>query len=129
MFTPRIRGSRSGVPKLVFLITDGQSNVNASHTIPEAMADKDNGMRIVVVGVTNRTNSDEMRGIASSSLDVYYFNSFQDLNSMIDVLVGLSCPNPLGQSRSYLHHMTLLWSWVVNGHCLQRNYRLDSMSR
>lgn len=85
-------GDRPGFPNLAFLITNHQSNVLADQTIPAAVAVKQNGIRIIVIGIANLVNADELRGIASTFVDVYYANAFTDLGNLTNGVVGRSCP-------------------------------------
>lgn len=94
-------GDRPGFPNLAFLITRSQSNVIADQTIPAAVAAKQNGIRIIVIGITNLVNADELRGIASTFIDVYYANAFADLGNFTNGVVGRSCP-PGGVFYYYL---------------------------
>lgn len=86
-------GDRPDFPNLVFVITDGQSNINAELTIPAAVAVKQSGARIISIGITSQINPDELRGIASTFIDVYYVNAYTDLGNISDSLVGRSCPS------------------------------------
>jgi len=47
--------SRNGVPKVVFLITDGKST-NYERTIKAAENVKANGIKIIAVGIGNKVN-------------------------------------------------------------------------
>jgi len=58
-------GARSSAAKLMIVLTDGESNVNPDQTIPEANAARAAGIEIMVVGVTDSINLDEIRGISS----------------------------------------------------------------
>lgn len=85
-------GDRPDFPNLAFVITDGQSNINPDQTIPTAMAVRRSGIRILVIGVTNQTNPEELNGIASSIMDVYYIDYYSDFSNITDGVVGRGCP-------------------------------------
>ena len=50
------RGDRSGVDNIVFLLTDGGSNVNPSTTIQRARDLKNNGADIYVIAIGDQVN-------------------------------------------------------------------------
>jgi len=59
---------------MVFLLTDGQSNVQRSLTIPKAQALKSSGVQIYVVGVGKYINGiDEMVKVASYPPEQFLF--------------------------------------------------------
>lgn len=80
-----MRPVKDGVPKVVVLVTDGQSNVPAQ-TIAEAKALKDRGFNIISVGVGN-INEKELIEVASSVDDFY---KVDDFNKIVEILKGLS---------------------------------------
>ena len=92
MFSP-VHGARGGVPKIVFLVTDGTPNVEADRTAPEAKATRDAGIEIFVVGVTGKVTRSFMELIASKPLDshVYFIESFSGLADMAEILINVSC--------------------------------------
>ncbi|XP_077414909.1 collagen alpha-3(VI) chain-like isoform X2 [Vanacampus margaritifer] len=63
-------GSRANVPKVLILITDGQSSTNVS---APAQALRDAGIQVFAVGVGN-ANEDELREIASPPPETHVFN-------------------------------------------------------
>jgi len=58
-------GDRPDVPNVGILVSDGNSNINQSNTIPEANLAKAAGITMYSVLVTNQINLDEIRGVAS----------------------------------------------------------------
>ena len=61
-----LKGRRDVARKMVFLVTDGQSNVERHLTIPKADALKNSGVQIFVVTVGTYINGiDEMVKVAS----------------------------------------------------------------
>lgn len=59
-------GARRGVPKAIVLVSDGRANIDRSRTQVEANRTKAEGVEIVSVGVTNRTDAGELGRIASA---------------------------------------------------------------
>ena len=64
------RGDRSGVRNLAVIITDGRPEPNSIRRVPEAkvqaQALKDDGTRIISIGVTNEVDASFLRDISSS---------------------------------------------------------------
>uniref|UniRef100_A0A0L8FYL2 VWFA domain-containing protein n=1 Tax=Octopus bimaculoides TaxID=37653 RepID=A0A0L8FYL2_OCTBM len=86
MFTAE-NGDRAGVPNVIFLITDGVSNINALQTIPEAEAIRAENIHIYAIGI-GLTNTSELNQIASfpptaNSFTVDDFNELQGLKHKI----------------------------------------------
>lgn len=65
LFTSQ-NGARDLVPRVIMLLTDGESNVNQPNTILEAEAAQGDNINMLVIGVTNAVNEDELRGISSA---------------------------------------------------------------
>lgn len=85
-------GDRYDAENIVFLITDGQSNVREHNTIPAADALKSAGARIITIGV-NLNDMTEVEGIASSENDVYRVGSFSNLQDIKEDILARSCKN------------------------------------
>lgn len=83
-------GDRKDAENIVFLITDGESNVREHDTIPAAQAVKGLGARIITIGV-NLNNMTEVEAIASSKDDVYRVGSFPDLEGIKEDILARSC--------------------------------------
>lgn len=76
------------IPRVAVVMTDGESNVNATQTIPSALALQDAGVDVYVVGVGSQINLTEVEGIASSSKNVRLLlkfdnTEFQDVRSRL----------------------------------------------
>ena len=68
------KGRRIAATKIVFLVTDGQSNVQTQLTIPRAKALKNSGVKIFVVAVgTYISGIDEMVKVASYPPERFLF--------------------------------------------------------
>lgn len=77
-----MRPVESGTPKVVLVITDGQST-DPKKTLVEANKIKDRGIDIISVGIGSNTNLDELIGIASSPNDQYFVDDFDRLYTII----------------------------------------------
>ena len=87
------RGDRPDVRNVAIVITDGESTVDQNMTMREADLAKDEGVAIFVVGVTDRINEDELRGIASDPDSTHYFNStsIRQLDNIVQELTAYVC--------------------------------------
>ena len=53
---PEVSGDRLGVENVLLVLTDGQSTVNSSDTIPAAEALRASGVRIISVGTSQNVS-------------------------------------------------------------------------
>ena len=81
------KGVRPFGRKVVLLVTDGQSNIQRSLTIPKAEALKRNGVFIYVIAVGGQFiyGIDEMVKVASRPPQNYLFR-VSDLSGLVDVI-------------------------------------------
>lgn len=86
-------GARSGVSKVLFLVTDGTPNIDGHLTEPEAKATRDAGIEIFAVGVTSNVNRKVLRQVASqpTNTHVYFVEMFDQLSNIVRTLVNVSC--------------------------------------
>ncbi len=70
------RPPQLAIPRVAVVLSDGQSNVNASRTIPEALKLRDSGVIVYSIGVGNRVHLSELRQIASSPDHVVLLEDF-----------------------------------------------------
>ena len=81
---------------MVFLVTDGQSNVEPDQTIPQAKALKKSGVKIYVVAVGEDTldGLDEMVKIASDPKEKFLFRveSFAGFLSIVQLAITQVSP-------------------------------------
>ena len=70
------REGRFGIPRVAVVITDGQSNVNQSETIPSAQRLHNDSVIVFGVGVGNRINMNELQAIASAPQFMVLLKSF-----------------------------------------------------
>ncbi|XP_061597427.1 LOW QUALITY PROTEIN: collagen alpha-1(XIV) chain-like [Cololabis saira] len=78
-------GSRSGVPKIGILITDGKSQ---DDVIPPAQSLKDAGIELFAIGVKN-ADENELKDIASPPEETHVYN-VADFSVMSDIVEGLT---------------------------------------
>ena len=91
-------GDRANVQNFAIIITDGVSTINKENTIPEARSARDDGIRVLSVGITNNVDVNELREMSSEPQQegVTFWRSadFNQLNSIIDSLVSETCATP-----------------------------------
>uniref|UniRef100_A0AAZ3S4N2 Collagen, type XIV, alpha 1a n=1 Tax=Oncorhynchus tshawytscha TaxID=74940 RepID=A0AAZ3S4N2_ONCTS len=82
-------GSRSGVPKVGILITDGKSQ---DDVIPPAQSLRDAGIELFAIGVKN-ADENELRAIASEPDNTHVYNvaDFSIMSSIIEGLTQIVC--------------------------------------
>ena len=74
-------GGRPGVPKVLILLTDGTQTKDAGAEDPGVVADelRKDGINIIVVGIGQGVNRDELVQMAGSSDNAYSAASFSEL--------------------------------------------------
>lgn len=87
------REQRFAIPRVAVVITDGQSNVNASETIPSAERLHNDSVVVFGVGVGNRINMEELRAIASDDDFMVLLDSFnlQELANLQRTISAEAC--------------------------------------
>ena len=98
VFSPSILsslpGDREDVPNIGIIITDGISTVDGNLTFPFAEDAKKEGIRLLVVGVTNKVDPKELAGISSSGVEneTYWISpEFSLLEAIVDASVQEAC--------------------------------------
>ncbi|XP_069108494.1 cartilage matrix protein-like [Argopecten irradians] len=88
-----VNGDREGVPNVAFVITDGQSNINAGDTIPNAESARKSGIDIYAIGIGLRDTA-ELQGISSRPLDEFLFtvDEFSELSGLKETIFEIVCP-------------------------------------
>lgn len=112
-FQPQ-HGDRPDVHNVAIVMTDGQSNVNVSGTVPEAKRAKELGVRMFVIGLTENVNSDELRAMSSHPIDQHYFtrSSYSLVQSVVSNLVWNVCQGTCTKdscSQKRCQSQTLSW--------------------
>ncbi len=85
--------SRYDVPKLAFVLTDGEQT-EAPGAIPLDRAArflKDVGVRLITIGIGNNVKRDELKAIASSDKDVILADTFDGLLAQVKPLTKAAC--------------------------------------
>ena len=80
-------GARSGVKKVVFVLTDGKSNRGISPGIPAGQLRR-SGVIIFALGVTSNIKQSELLSIASSPRHVYHVANYAALNRVTQAVNG-----------------------------------------
>jgi hypothetical protein len=83
-------GARTGAKKVIFVVTDGQSNRGDDPAIPAAEL-KSRGVIIFALGVTNNVRQSELSSIASSSSHVMHVGSYASLDAVTKKMDGGKC--------------------------------------
>ncbi len=100
----------SSVTKIAVIITDGKSTRDADDTVPNAEAARDEGIKIVVIGVTESIDEDELRLMSSEPqiVDQNYFASptFEALDEVMASVTAQICPPSSGKP---LMHFVLVY--------------------
>ena len=92
VFGPR-GGARFLVPKIAFVLTDGEQT-RAANQIPLDRVSgrlKDAGVRIVSIGIGRRANKEQLKVIASSEKDVVLASTFDGLLDKVEPLTKVAC--------------------------------------
>jgi uncharacterized protein YegL len=79
-------GARENVKKIIFVITDGRSNLGIDPNIPARKLKDHDNVTIVALGVTNKINQTELLTIASSSSNVFHLKDFAALKNLTQSL-------------------------------------------
>ncbi len=74
---------RDDAPNRVVLVTDGESTQEELATVPEAREAKSRGNEIFTLGIGNKTNMEELLGVASSP-SYWFLHLFRDLDDLLD---------------------------------------------
>ena len=85
--------ARSVVPKIAFLLTDGEQTPDP-RAIPLAVASaplKATGVRMIAIGIGRNVKRNQLNTIASSSDDVILATSFDDLLAKVEPVVKSTC--------------------------------------
>lgn len=81
---------RPGVPKIAIVITDGSSD-NPRNTKLQANAAKNEGIKVLAVGVGGHMFKDELRSIASNPSKVFTSPTFGTLITLVSEIRNMVC--------------------------------------
>lgn len=87
-----VLGDRYDAENIIFLIADGNGNIDESTTVSEAQSLKDKGARIIPIAV-NMEDYSEIEQIASNRNDIFKVNDFSNLGSILEDVILTTCKN------------------------------------
>ena len=88
------RGDRPNIQNIAMVVTDGVSNVDQRNTVPNANRAKDDGIWMMVVGITDEVNETELQGISSTGVlngSYWLSQTFQVSRTLIQGIVNRTC--------------------------------------
>ena len=97
----RGRGTRPDARKVTVILTDGEDNVpiqGTPLTLQNATRCKNDGIRLIAVGVSDMIDRSRLMQIVSSSSDFYSVKNFIALKSIVDDLTQQICATPATSS-------------------------------
>ena len=85
--------ARTGVKKIMVVVTDGNSNVLNETTIPQADLARAEGILVFVIGIGDSVNDAELLGIGNTPSDtyVYHVEDFEALPGITQAIVEGTC--------------------------------------
>jgi len=102
-------GGRPNVAKFGLLIIDGKHGSNLQRTLSEAKKTKDEGIRLIVIGVGSNVERSELNSIASSPEDVLTCGSYDELLSAKSDIISRLChglmPAAVRQRHLYIKRL------------------------
>ncbi len=86
-------GDRNGVENVAIVMSDGRSNLNYRSTLPEATRVKDNGIRLLAVGIGDNVNIEEINGMASvpETTSAFYLKNQTDIENIANIILDQLC--------------------------------------
>lgn len=91
MFKTVNGGGRTGVRKLVIVLTDGKGSGTPTSQAAAAELKATHSATIVAIGVGSSINLDELKQIASQESFVFTTDDFAKLSTILDVVVASAC--------------------------------------
>lgn len=85
-------GDRNDAHNIVFVITDGTSNVNEEETIPVAESVKKAGATIIPIAI-NMGNYTEVEQMASRKRDIFRISNYDELDDILESVIKITCAN------------------------------------
>ena len=90
-----VNGDRRRAPNVAIVITDGESNRDKDKTIPYAAEAKAAGIVMFAIGIGNKTNQNELKGIAQNISYVFNVENFNALDRIRSQVVMSACDIPV----------------------------------
>jgi len=86
-------GDRADAPNYVFLLSDGNSNINQQNTIPMAIRARNKGITVITFAVGTDVNMFELRNLASEPYNqtIFTIMSSKDFPTLVDPLLKAVC--------------------------------------
>ena len=88
-------GDRDFAKNIAVILTDGESTMDVNLTIPDAIAAREAGIEIYVVGITDQVNVEELRLMSSEpqvrNRNYFLTSEFSTLQAISDGLVSQTC--------------------------------------
>jgi collagen type VI alpha len=85
-----VKGDRERVPNVAVIVTDGESNINHTETIPEAKLARQAGIEIYAIGV-GVSKVEELNGIAGKPENRFDIEKFEQLEYNLDSVYKSLC--------------------------------------
>lgn len=88
-------GDRADAPNYLFILSDGNSNVNMDDTIPAGIDCRNKGITLIPFAVGTDVNRFELRNLASLpySVNIHTVQSMYDFPSIKNDMIGSICDN------------------------------------
>jgi len=105
-------GTRPNANKITIILTDGVDNVPTNGTeltIQNATACKNDGIRLIAVGVSDKVSKGRMLQVVSdNTTDYYHVNDFVGLTRIVDTLKSLICVTTMETSGKHRTSLKIL---------------------
>ena len=116
---------RPNAARATIILTDGEDNrpeVGTPLTTANATALKNDGVRLIGVGVSSQVDEDRMLQIVSSPDDLYHVDDFDALSSLVAKITQQICPaTPVPPTGTRSHSFYLLQFYTHQLADLQRS--------
>ncbi|KAJ8308221.1 hypothetical protein KUTeg_013095, partial [Tegillarca granosa] len=97
-FTTAHGARGNGVPKILIVLTDGQST-NPTATKTAALALKSTGVKVITIGIGGSVGKTELQNIATDASHVFSVANFNVLSSVLADLQAVTCKSSEGSAN------------------------------
>ncbi|XP_078327196.1 uncharacterized protein LOC111124933 isoform X1 [Crassostrea virginica] len=104
--------ARPGVQKIGIVITDGKSSY-PQKTQQTAREVKGDNVNLITIGVGDKVDMEELRGMASSEANIYSVYDYSSLNKLRDVISRTTCLDYQTSSHNFREGCRPLEQWEV----------------
>lgn len=124
LFRARVN-TRFLVPKIAFVLTDGEQTKRFSYTPLDEASQllKDVGVLVIAIGIGKSVKREELEQIASSKKEVIIAKSFDDLLPAVESLTQTACEDIEGKSQPQQAVCVLYQLITVNTEMLRKHSR------